>query len=120
MKTPVGVSWPFAPVLTEERPTRMPFRYTLAVCSGRLTSTTTGPDGETCGFHQYSPGCSGPVGLPVGVPLVWKDGCAIAPTFVGGWLTVRSRPVWVEEHEEKADNMASANGFRIFVFMFRF
>ena len=55
--------------LTDERPMRMPFRYTL-VCTGRLTSTMTGPLGEIFGFHQYSPGLSWPLGFPVGVPLV--------------------------------------------------
>ncbi len=52
------------------------------VCSGTLTSTTSGPLGESCGFHQYSPGLSGPVGLPVGVPLVWEEGCGIACELV--------------------------------------
>src|SRR5205814_3819197 len=42
------------------------------VCSGMLTSTMSGPLGESCGFHQYSPGLSGPVGFPVGVPLGMK------------------------------------------------
>src|SRR5689334_20528985 len=77
VKTPVGVLWPFDPELTDDRPTRMPLRYTCIVCSGRLTSTTTGPSGDTTGFHQYSPGLSGPVGLPVGEPLVWADGLGI-------------------------------------------
>src|SRR4029077_723624 len=53
-------------------------RYTCMVCCGILTSTTTGPVGDSCGFHQYSPGLSVPVGLPVGVPLVWNDGFSIA------------------------------------------
>jgi hypothetical protein len=34
----------------------------------------TGPVGEISGCHQYSPGFSGPVGFPVGLPLVWKEG----------------------------------------------
>src|SRR5215471_3981446 len=76
--TPGGVELPFLPLLTLERPMRMPLRYTCIVCCGMLTSTTTGPRGESSGFHQYSPGLSGPVGLPVGVPLVWNDGCSIA------------------------------------------
>src|ERR1044072_8104286 len=42
-----------------------------------LTSTTTGPEGETRELHQYSPGLSGPVAFPVGMPLVWNDGCGI-------------------------------------------
>ena len=60
------------------RPMRMPFRYTCMVCSGTLTRTMRGPFGESSGCHQYSPGLSAPVGLPVGVPLVWKEGCCNA------------------------------------------
>lgn len=45
--TPAGVEWPFEPVLTVERPMRMPLRYTCMVCCGMLTSTTTGPLGES-------------------------------------------------------------------------
>src|SRR5262245_20330668 len=78
LNTPGGVELPLLPLLMLERPMRMPLRYTCIVCCGRLTSTTTGPRGESRGFHQYSPGLSGPVGLPVGVPLVWNDGCSIA------------------------------------------
>src|ERR1700741_2527442 len=78
LNTPGGVELPLLPLLTLERPMRMPLRYTYIVCCGRLTSTTTGPRGERPGFHQYSPGLSGPVGLPLGVPLVWNDGCSIA------------------------------------------
>jgi len=74
LNTPGGVELPFLPLLTLERPIRMPLRYTYIVCCGRLTSATTGPRGESPGFHQYSPGLSWPVGLPVGAPLVWKDG----------------------------------------------
>src|SRR5689334_12347121 len=74
VNTPGGVELPLLPLLTLERPMRMPLRYTCIVCCGRLTSTTTGPRGERCGFHQYSPGLSGPVGLAVGMPLVWNDG----------------------------------------------
>src|SRR2546421_10633148 len=74
LKTPGGVELPLLPLLMLERPMRMPLRYTCIVCCGRLTSTTTGPRGESCGFHQYSPGLSG----PVGVPVVWNDGCSIA------------------------------------------
>src|SRR6266850_7527740 len=74
LKTPPGVAWPFDPVLTLERPMRMPLRYTCMVCSGTLTRTTRGPLGEICGFHQYSPGLSGPVGRPVGVPAVCAEG----------------------------------------------
>src|SRR4029077_4147051 len=69
LKTPPGVALPLVPVLTDERPMRIPLRYTCMVCSGTLTSTISGPLGESCGFHQYSPGFNGPVGLPVGVPL---------------------------------------------------
>lgn len=43
-----------------------------------LTSATTGPTGERSGLHQYSPGLSGPVGFPVGVPCVWPAGFCIA------------------------------------------
>src|SRR6059058_2981278 len=68
----------FEPVLTLARPMRMPLRYTCMVCSGTLTSTTSGPLGESCGFHQYSPGLSGPVGLPVGVPAVCAEGFSTA------------------------------------------
>src|SRR5882724_2134950 len=82
LKTPPGVACPFEPVLTLERPMRMPLRYTCMVCSGMLASTTSGPLGESCGFHQYSPGLSGPVGLPVGVPLVCAEG------FSTAWATV--------------------------------
>ena len=60
LKTPPGVAWPFEPVLTVERPMRMPLRYTCMICSGTLTSTMSGPLGESCGFHQYSPGLSAP------------------------------------------------------------
>src|ERR1043166_5151364 len=82
LKTPPGVAWPVEPVLTDERPMRMPLRYTCMVCSGMLTSTMSGPLGARCGFHQYSPGVSRPVGLPVGVPLVWKEGFSIACELV--------------------------------------
>src|SRR4029079_15645583 len=82
LKTPPGVALPFEPVLTVERPMRMPLRYTCMVCSGTLTSTMSGPLGESCGFHQYSPGLSAPVGLPVGVPLVWKEGFSTACALV--------------------------------------
>src|SRR6478736_4324701 len=78
LKTPPGVEWPCEPVLGLERPMRMPFRYTCIVCSGTLTRTMRGPLGESSGCHQYSPGLSAPVGLPVGVPLVWKEGCCTA------------------------------------------
>src|SRR3982750_4013477 len=61
-----------------ERPMRMPFRYSSMVCSGTLTRTMKGPLGESSGCHQYSPGLSVSVGLPVGVPLVWKEGCCTA------------------------------------------
>src|SRR5216117_574069 len=53
--TPPGVL-PLLPLLIVDRPIRMPLRYTCIVCCGMLTSTTTGPLGESCGFHQYSPG----------------------------------------------------------------
>src|SRR5947207_12627036 len=82
LKTPPGVAWPCDPVLTVERPMRMPLRYTWMVCCGMLINTMSGPLGESWGFHQYSPGLSGPVGLPVGVPLVWKDGFSIACAVV--------------------------------------
>src|SRR6476661_782364 len=77
VKTPPGVSWPLEPVLTVDRPMRMPLRYTCIVCCGILTKATTGPCGESFGFHQYSPGLSGPVGFPVGVPWVWNEGLSI-------------------------------------------
>jgi hypothetical protein len=35
-----------------------------------LTSTMSGPLGESSGFHQYSPGLSVPVVLPVRMPWV--------------------------------------------------
>src|SRR2546428_9574616 len=69
VKPPPGVL-PFLPLLTVDRPIRIPLRYTCIVCCGMFTRTTTGPLGESCGFHQYSPGLSAGVGLPVGVPLV--------------------------------------------------
>src|SRR4029077_9295094 len=78
LNTPGGVELPLPPLLMLERPMRMPLRYTYIVCCGRLTSATTGPRRESPGFHQYSPGLSEPVGLPVGTPLVWNDGCSIA------------------------------------------
>src|SRR6516165_10732086 len=78
LNTPGGVELPLPPLLVLERPIRIPLRYTCIVCCGILTSTTTGPRGESCGFHQYWPGLSVPVGLPVGVPFVWNDGCSIA------------------------------------------
>src|SRR5438093_4356216 len=77
VNTPPGVLAPL-PLLMVDRPIRMPLRYTCMVCCGMLTSKTTGPLGESCGFHQYSPGLSCPVGLPVGVPFVWNDGLSIA------------------------------------------
>ena len=46
--------------------------------AGYWSDGMSGPLGESCGFHQYSPGLSGPDGLPVGVPWVWKDGRSIA------------------------------------------
>ena|SRR5437667_8422452 len=60
------------------------------VCCGMLTSTTTGPSGETRGFHQYSPGFSGPVGLPVGEPFVWNDGCVIEAATASDGFSVAS------------------------------
>ena len=39
-----------------------------------LIKIINGPCGDTSGCHQYSPGFIGPVGFPVGVPLVWKEG----------------------------------------------
>src|SRR5437762_9149328 len=78
LKTPPGVEWLFEPVLTVERPIRTPLRYTCIVCSGMLTRSMSGPWGEISGCHQYSPGLSGPVGFPVGVPFVWNDGFSIA------------------------------------------
>src|SRR5439155_25591328 len=78
LKTPPGVAWPFEPVLTLARLMRMPLRYTCIVCSGTLTSTTSGPLSESCGLHQYSHGLSGPVGLPVGVPAVCAEGFSTA------------------------------------------
>src|ERR1700726_3072694 len=74
LNTPGGVELPLVPLLMLDRPMRMPLRYTCIDCCGRLTSTTTGPRGESPAFHQYSPGLSAPVGVPVGVPLVWNDG----------------------------------------------
>jgi hypothetical protein len=61
----------------------------------------SGPLGESCGFHQYSPGLSGPVGLPVGVPLVWAEGFSTACAEVSR-ATERARMVrifmsWIEE-----------------------
>src|SRR5262245_36566985 len=84
LNTPGGVELPLLPLLMLERPMRMPLRYTCIVCCGRLTSTTTDPYGESRGFHQYSPGLSGSVGLPVGVPLVWTDGGPIAKEVATG------------------------------------
>src|ERR1700741_3560460 len=78
LNTPGGVELPFLPLLMLERPMRMSLRYRYIVCCGRLTSTTPAPRGESPGFHQSSPGLSGPAGLPVGTPLVWKEGCSIA------------------------------------------
>src|SRR4029077_1145162 len=94
--TPPGVSLPLEPVLTVDRPMRMPLRYTCIVCCGILTRTTTGPCGESFGFHQYSPGLSGPVGLPVGVPWVWNEGLSI-------------------EYEEVSSAIVSAMVDRIFI-----
>ena len=49
VKTPVGVLWPFLPVLTVDRPMRTPFRKTYSCWSGKLMTTTTGPAGEISG-----------------------------------------------------------------------
>src|SRR4030095_743467 len=84
LNTPPGVEWPFEPVLTVERPIRIPLRYTCMLCCGMLTSTTTGPLGDSCGFHQYSPGLSVPVGLPMGVPLVCAEGFSTASAAGSG------------------------------------
>src|SRR6478735_11211405 len=59
VNTPVGVSWPFLPVLTLVRPMRRPLRYTYAICSLMLTSTIIGPPVDICGNQANSPGCSG-------------------------------------------------------------
>jgi hypothetical protein len=66
-------------VLTDARPTSTPLRYTCITCNGTETNTTTGPVGETTGAHQYSPGFNGPVGFPVGVPLVCAAGLSMTP-----------------------------------------
>src|SRR6478736_4671071 len=78
VNTPGGVERPLPPLLMLERPMRMPLRYTCIVCCGRLTRIMTGPLGEISGCHQYSPGFNGPVGFPVGLPLVWNEGRSIA------------------------------------------
>src|SRR5256885_854370 len=83
VKTPVGVSCPFDPELIDERPTRMQLRKTFTFGSENLTSTPPGPAGEIRGFHQYSPGLSGPVDFPVAVPFVWNDGCGIGAVEAG-------------------------------------
>ena len=44
-----------------------------------LTKATTGPRGDKSGFHQYSPGLSGPVRFPVGAPFV----CAVGRSMAG-------------------------------------
>ena len=51
MKTPVGVACPFDPVLTVVLPMRTPLRKTAIFWVGTLMMTTTGPAGETSGFH---------------------------------------------------------------------
>ncbi len=94
MEDTARVEWPLEPVLTVERPMRMPLRYTCMICSGTLTSTMSGPFGESCGFHQASPGLSGPVGLPVGVP--W---CARGGLFDGQ----RAREQGGEDGEDRED-----------------
>src|SRR6266480_3387364 len=78
LNTPPGVEWPFEPVLTVDRPIRIPLRYTCIVCCGILTSTTTGPLGDSCGVHQYSPGVSETVAVHAGLPLVRTDGRFLA------------------------------------------
>src|ERR1041385_8577097 len=78
LNTPGGVERPLPPLLMLERPIRTPLRYTCIVCCGRLTRIMTGPLGESSGSHQYSPGFRGPVGFPVGLPLVWNEGRSIA------------------------------------------
>src|SRR4051812_11527161 len=90
VKTPVGVLCPLVPELIDDRPTRMPLRYTCSIWSGKLTSTTTGPAGETRGLHQYSPGLSGPVDLFVAVPLVWNEGCGIGSANPGSEIIAAS------------------------------
>src|SRR6516225_4077295 len=104
LNTPGGVELPFLPLLTLERPTRMPLRYTYIVCCGRLTSATTGPRGESLGSHQYSPGLSVPVGLPVGVPLVWNDGCSIAKEVA---KMVMTAPNFIHRSQQLAVTLAS-------------
>src|ERR1700754_238697 len=112
---PPGVAWPVEPVLTVERPMRIPLRYTFITCSGMLTSTMSGPLGESCGLHQYSPGFSGPVGLPVGVPLVCADGfstpCTVEIRTAKRARRRRSFMWWVREKANAADHQkASAKG----------
>src|SRR5262245_3293209 len=78
LKTPPGVACPLEPVLAVERRMRMQLRYACLTCSGTLISIISGPAGASCGFHQYSPGCSGPEGFPVGVPFVCAAGFSTA------------------------------------------
>src|SRR5215813_7143782 len=110
LNTPGGVELPLLPLLMLERPMRMPLRYTYIVCCGRLTSATTGPRGESFGSHQYSPGLSVPVGLPVGVPLVWNDGCSIAKEVATSAAEmVMTAPNFIHGSQQLAVTLASKN-----------
>jgi hypothetical protein len=53
----------------------------------------SGPCGEISGCHQYSPGLSGPVGFPVGVPFVWNDGLSIVACDAVKMEKVRMRTI---------------------------
>ena len=71
-----NTQWPNTPGATALAGT--PCAATTATGSGGSQySTVTGPEGDTIGAHQYSPGESGPLGLPVRVPWVWAEGLPI-------------------------------------------
>ena len=55
VKTPVGVRCPGFPVETGAFPIRIPLRYTDTLCSASDTIMTTGPVGESSGFHSNPP-----------------------------------------------------------------
>src|SRR3954466_11071364 len=67
VNTPVGVSWPFLPVLTVVTPMRMPLRYAYARCSVMLTMTAMGPGDAPRPPHIHWPGLRSPGRVSAGL-----------------------------------------------------